>query len=62
MMDTWDMINAIAMFKRLYDRYETEPSAVACDLLAIIARVATTKKVPLQSMLDAVKRGARAGA
>lgn len=59
-MDAWDVVNAIALFKRLYDRYETDQTAVACDLLAVIARVATRNKVPLQAMLEAVKRGANA--
>lgn len=57
-MDTWDAMNAMLLFKRLYDRYETDQRAAACDLIAIIARVATKHKVPLQAMLDAVKRGA----
>jgi hypothetical protein len=60
-MNGWDLIHAVALFKRLYDRYESEPTAVACDLLVIVARAATHHNVPLQKMLDAVKQGARIG-
>lgn len=60
-MNGWQIIETIGLVKRLYDEYESNPTAVACDLLATIARVATLHRVPLQPMLDAVKRGARVG-
>lgn len=58
-MNAWDVLNAISLLKRLYDRYESNPTDVACDLLTTIARAATHHGVPLSKMLDAVKKGAR---
>lgn len=58
-MNAWDVLNAISLLKRLHDRYESNPTDVACDLLMTISRAATHHGVPLQSMLDAVKKGAR---
>lgn len=58
-MNAWDVLQATMLLKRLYDRYESDPTIVACDLLQIIARAATHHKVPLQKMLDAVKLGAK---
>lgn len=58
-MNGWELLQTVALTKRLYDEYEADPAKIACDLLALISRVATLRKVPLQRMLDAVKLGAR---
>jgi len=58
-MKLFEFIEAGALLKRVFDRYDRNPENAVCDLLALISRAATISGVRLQPMLDAVRKGAR---
>jgi hypothetical protein len=56
-MNVFDLLEAITLLKRLHDQYSANPNQIACDLIAMIARVAAARGVTYAAMEMALRKG-----